>query len=50
MAVTHKERSVVITHSGGTDAVDGTVTSYFANHIYDAVSVRTFRIRGASIQ
>lgn len=50
MAVTHKEWSVVIKQSRGTDAVVGTVASYLANHIFDTVSVRTFWIHGASIQ
>ena len=49
MAVTLKEWSVVMKHSRSTDALVGTATSYFANHIYD-VSVRTFQIHGASIQ
>jgi len=50
MAVTPKERSVVMKCSRGTDALVGNVASYFADHIYDAVSVRTFQIHGASIQ
>ena len=36
--------------SRGTDALVGTAASYFADHIYDAVSVRTFQIHTASIQ
>jgi hypothetical protein len=50
MAKTPKEWSVVIKCSRGTDALVGTAASYFAEHIYDAVSVRTFQIHGASIQ
>jgi len=50
MAVTPKEWSVVMKRSRGTDALVGTAASYFDDHIYDAVSVRTLQIHGASIQ